>query len=81
MEEGLYLLVQTERMDGFYPILPILLTVPQDGSWDVPVYRMPAPIVTEIPRTGQPLSPYFGVMGMLLSGTGLFLCAKKQRKR
>lgn len=81
LPEGLYLLVQTQQMDGFYPILPILLTMPQDGSWDVPACRKPAPIVTEIPKTGQTPVPYFGAMGMLLSGTGLVLCAKKQRKR
>ena len=81
VEEGLYLLVQTQQMDGFYPILPILLTMPQEGSWDVLEYRKPAPIVTEIPKTGQTPIPYFGVLGMILSGTGLVLCAKKQRKR
>lgn len=81
LEEGLYMLVQTERMDGFYPILPILLTVPRNGEWDLREYRNPAPIVTEIPRTGQPLSPYFGVLGMILSGSGLVLCRKSQKNR
>ncbi len=81
LEEGLYMLVQTHRMDGFYPILPILLTVPRDGSWAVQEYRNPVPIVTEIPKTGQTLIPYFGVLGMFLSGGGLLLCVKKQRKQ
>lgn len=81
VEEGLYLLVQTQQMDGFYPILPILLTVPQEGSWDVLEYRKPAPIVTEIPRTGQTPIPYFGVLGMILSGSGLVLCWKNQKNR
>ena len=81
VEEGLYLLVQTQQMDGFYPILPILLTVPQEGSWDVLEYRKPAPIVTEIPKTGQTPIPYFGVLGMLLSGSGLVLCWKNQKNR
>ncbi len=81
LEEGLYMLVQTERMDGFYPILPTLLPVPRDGNWAVQEYRAPVPIVTEIPKTGQTMIPYFGVLGMILSGSGLFLCAKKQRKQ
>lgn len=81
LEEGLYMLVQTERMDGFYPILPMLLTVPRNGAWAVQEYRNPVPIVTEIPKTGQTMIPYFGVLGMFLSGSGLLLCVKKQRKR
>ncbi len=81
LEEGLYMLVQTARMDGFYPIVPILLTVPQEGNWAVQVYRNPLPIVTEIPKTGQTMIPYFGVLGMILSGSGLIMCMKKQRKQ
>ena len=81
LEEGLYMLVQTARMDGFYPIVPTLLTVPQEGNWAVQVYRNPLPIVTEIPKTGQTPVPYFGVLGMVLSGSGLILCMKKQRKQ
>ena len=81
VEEGLYLLVQTQQMDGFYPILPILLTMPQEGSWDVLEYRKPAPIVTEIPKTGQTPIPYFGLLGMILSGSGLLLCRKSQKNR
>ncbi len=81
LEEGLYMLVQTERMDGFYPILPILLTVPRNGEWAVREYRNPVPIVTEIPKTGQTILPYFGVLGMILSGSGLVLCSKSQKNR
>jgi len=80
LEEGLYMLVQTQRMDGFYPILPMLLTVPRDGIWDVREYRNPAPIVTEIPKTGQTMIPYFGILGMILSSAGLLLCSKMSRK-
>lgn len=80
LAEGLYMLIQTERMDGFYPILPILLTVPQAEQWDVQVIREPVPIVTEIPKTGQPAEPFLGILGMLLSATGLLMCRKKGRK-
>jgi len=81
LPEGLYLLVQTERMDGFYPILPALLTVPREGSWDLQEYRQPVPVVTEIPKTGQTMIPYFGLLGMLMSGSGLVLCWKSQKNR
>ena len=80
LEEGLYILVQTERMDGFYPIRPVLLTIPENDQWNLEVYRQPVPVVTEIPKTGQPPAPFFGILGMILSSAGLLLCSKKIRK-
>jgi len=80
LEEGLYVLVQTERMDGFYPIYPVLLSVPQEGHWDVRIYREPVPVITELPKTGQSPFPFFGILGMVISSSGLFLCARKNRK-
>ena len=79
LEEGLYMLVQTERIDGFYPINPILLTVPDGDVWDVNIYREPVPVVTELPQTGQSPLPFLGVLGMLLSAAGLILCGKRLR--
>ena len=79
LEEGLYMLVQTERMDGFYPIYPVLLAIPQEENWDVLVHKAPVPVVTELPKTGQSLIPFFGILGMVLSATGLLLCRKKIR--
>lgn len=80
LEEGLYMLVQTERIDGFYPIQPVLLTIPQEQQWDVKIFREPVPVVTELPRTGQSPFPFLGILGMVLSGTGLLLCVPKDRK-
>ena len=81
LEEGLYMLVQTERIDGFYPIQPILLTIPQEEQWDVRIFREPVPIVTELPQTGQSPVPFFGILGMIFSATGLLLCVRKDRKQ
>jgi len=81
LEQGLYILVQTERIDGFYPIYPVLLTIPSDEKWDLEISRDLVPVVTEIPQTGQSPIPFFGVLGMILSSTGLLLCAQKNRKR
>lgn len=81
LEEGLYILVQTERMDGFYPIYPVLLTIPSEDCWDVQIYREPVPVVTEIPKTGQSPIPFLGVLGMILSSTGLLLCNRKNKKQ
>ena len=80
LEKGLYMLVQTERMDGFYPILPVLLTIPEEDHWDVRIYRQPVPVVTEIPKTGQSPIPFLGVLGMILSSAGLLFCIWKQKK-
>ena len=80
LEQGLYMLVQTERIDGFYPIYPIILSIPQDNQWDAVIRRKPVPVVTEIPKTGQSIIPFLGILGMLLSSTGLLLCAVKNKK-
>lgn len=81
LEAGLYMLVQTERIDGFYPIYPILFTIPEEEQWDVNIYREPVPVVTEIPKTGQSVIPFLGILGMVLSSAGLLICAGKNRKR
>lgn len=80
LEQGLYMLVQTERMDGFYPILPVLICVPNGEQLHVELYRQPVPVVTEIPKTGQSPLPFLGVLGMFLSAAGLLICGKKMRK-
>lgn len=81
LEEGLYMLTQTERMDGFYPIYPILMTIPEGECWDVAIYRQPVPVVTELPKTGQSPIPFFGMLGMFLSSVGLLLCVRKNKKQ
>ena len=81
LEEGLYMLIQTQRMDGFYPIYPILLTVPDETVWDIQIHREPVPVVTELPKTGQSPIPFLGVLGMIFSSVGLLLCARKNRKQ
>lgn len=80
LEEGLYMLVQTERIDGFYSIYPVLLPIPEGEDWDIRIHRALAPVVTELPQTGQSPIPFFGVLGMILSSGGLLLCAGKKRK-
>lgn len=81
LEEGLYMLVQTERIDGFYPIYPVLLSIPEGTIWDVQLYREPVPVVTEIPKTGQSMFPFLGILGMVLSSAGLLLCVGKKKKQ
>ena len=87
LENGLYLIVQTERMDGFYPIKPFLVTIPDDGQWQVQVSPKTEPIIIENlenlenPQTGQPIAPLLGAMGLVASGVGLYLCVDSKRRK
>lgn len=81
LEEGLYLLVQSERMDGFYPIHPILMTVPCQEQWNVQIHMDPLPIVVESPRTGESPMLLVGIIGMFFSGLGLLFCAAARRRK
>ena len=81
LEDGLYMLVQTERMDGFYPINPILLTIPEGEYRNIQIQRSPVPVVTEIPKTGQSPIPFLGILGMILSSAGLLLCVRKEKMK
>lgn len=81
LEEGLYLVVQTEKMDGFYPIKPFLVTIPCDGAWEIKAEPKTEPIVADNPKTGQPLAPLLGAMGLVASGVGLYLCVDSKRKK
>lgn len=89
LEEGLYLVVQTEKMDGFYPIEPFLLTIPSESRWHLQVNPEPEPIIAEDPQpvitgnpqTGQPAAPFLGAMGLVASGVGLYLCVDSKRRK
>lgn len=79
LEDGLYLVVQTEDMDGFYPVGPQLVTIPQGEKWDVTVEILPLPIVVENPSTGEGPQVFLGMLGMMGSGLGLAVCVRKRK--
>ena len=79
LEDGLYLLVQSERTDGFYPIQPMLLTIPREAGRDISLQLEPLPMVAEAPPTGQDPTPYVGGIGLIISLTGLVLCTGGKR--
>lgn len=81
LEEGLYLLAQTERTDGFYPIQPFLMMVPGDGEKHVEIYLEPLPMVADSPPTGQDPTPYIGLIGLTISLAGLMLCTGGRKRR
>ena len=74
LEEGLYLVKQTERMDGFYPFRAFLVRIPTDGQWDL--WETPAilPITMEPPQTGDAAYVTLAAGGVILSGLGLAFC-------
>ena len=80
LEDGLYLLAQTERTDGFYPVQPLLLTLPNGGKRDVSLYLEPLPMVADAPPTGQDPTPYIGIIGLVISVAGLTFCTSGKRR-
>ena len=79
VEEGLYLVEQTQRMDGFYPFRAFLAEVPSGGRWMQRFEPAVLPITDEPPCTGD-LTLYLGTLGMILSGGGLVACGIWMRK-
>lgn len=73
VEEGLYLLAQTEPMDGFYPFRAFLVQMPGNGQWDLRAEPEILPIMVEPPKTGDMQIRLAG-MGMVLSFLGLLCC-------
>ena len=84
LEEGLYLVKQTELTDGFYPIQPFLMSVPCQDRYAITVNADPLPRVAASPPTGQSAAPAAGVLGMMVSTVGMLLCIhgtwKKQKR-
>lgn len=82
VEEGLYLIEQTQRMDGFYPFRAFLAEIPAGGRWTQRFEPAVLPITDEPPRTGD-MTTYLAVLGMTLSGGGLVCCGiwGKRRKQ
>ena len=78
---GLYLLTQTEAPEGWMPADPVLIPIPLAGQWQVQAYPKTAQLLTPSPRTGQRAWPMAGAMGLVLSGTGLYFCLEKLRKK
>lgn len=74
LEEGLYLVKQTERMDGFYPFRACLVSIPTNGQWDLSLAPTTVPITMDSPQTGDGMRLTLGAAGMVLSGLGLAAC-------
>lgn len=70
LEEGLYLVTQKKRTDGYLPMEPFLVIVPWDGSvWDI----LAEPILEPVSETPDTSDPGIGtaIVMVLASGFGL----------
>lgn len=83
LDQGLYLLVQVEQMDGFHKLNPFLVAVPEGDAWDVRLDLVPNPIIftEENPKTGQQPAPLIAAMVLVASGVGLYLCVDTKRRK
>ena len=80
VEEGLYLLAQTQRMDGFYPFRAFLAEVPAGNQWTRHYEPSVMPITDEPPCTGDMTLP-LAILSMALSAGGLVCCGLWNRKK
>lgn len=68
LSEGVYLLKQREGSPGYYAMDPVLISIPEgDGSWYVRICPAVEEKVYRVPKTGWPVTPVLGAMGMVLS--------------
>lgn len=81
LEQGLYLLVQTQTEEGFQAVKPFLIELPCQGQWNVQAYPKTQEISTAPPATGQNPVPVLGGIGMVLSSIGLALCAGGRKRK
>lgn len=81
LEEGLYLIIQNQGAQGYYPFPAFLAELPSEGQWNVLARPKMEEYPTEQPRTGQGMGLYFGIAGMMGSGVLLAALLPKKRKR
>ena len=81
LKEGLYLVVQTEASNGFYPVKPFLIRLPRmEEKWYLEASPKLERLPEGVPQTGESLLPVLSTGMLLLSGTGLVLCWQWKRR-
>lgn len=78
LNEGLYLLLQTETEQGYYPIDPFLVTLPYAGVWDVEASPKTENLLEESPKTGEHPAPLLAAMVLIGSSVGLIVCTGRK---
>ncbi|MBO7253006.1 MAG: LPXTG cell wall anchor domain-containing protein [Oscillospiraceae bacterium] len=81
LDEGLYLLVQAEPMEGMENFAPMLIQMPSMDQWELVALPQYSAVLTQLPQTGQHFSPVLAAMVMVISGLSLyFLLDRRKRK-
>ena len=81
LEQGLYLLVQSEQIEGVDPFAPMLIVLPSGGALQLAVFPQQRRVYSQCPQTGQSNTLLIGAMGMVLSGMGLLICLERIRRK
>ena len=79
LEEGVYLVAQTEAAPGYTPFEPFLLAIPDGNAWDI-IARPKLIALGESPRTGDHPAPIIGAMGVGLSVAVLMVLVDEHKK-
>lgn len=81
LEEGLYLLVQSEPSRGLDPVPPMLIPIPYEDQWELIALPQYGITLSQIPTTGQDHRITIATAAMVLSGMGLGGCFLYSRKK
>ena len=79
LQEGVYLIEQTDTAPEFSLFEPFLLTVPNGNAWDI-IVRPNVRSLKESPRTADHPAPIIGAMGIGLSVAVLMVLVDKNKK-
>ena len=79
LQEGIYLVRQSEAASAFSPFRPFLLTIPTDGNWDLAA-KPKLTRLAEAPKTADRPAPIIGAMGIGLSVSVLMVLIDERKK-
>lgn len=78
LEKGLYLIIQTDPAEGYYPFVPFLIQLPYEGQWNILAFPKLELQPVVIPQTGQDSGLYVSMAVMALSGLGLIFFLRRK---
>lgn len=81
LEKGLYLLVQEDPAEGFYPFMPFLVQLPFEGQWEILTFPKMESVPVVLPETGDTFGVWLHTAVMTVSGLGLMVCLGKRRRK
>jgi len=81
LEEGLYLVTQSEAVSGYAPFSPFLVELPIGGAvWLAEITPMLEPLSSENPQTGDHPAPIIAAMALVLSVFALLMLSDKRKE-